>query len=33
MLFCKHDVSAATKKKLAAREDWRIVTLQDMYID
>lgn len=33
MLFCKHDVSAATKKKLAAREDWQIVTLKDMYID
>ena len=33
MLFCKHDVSAATKKKLAARGDWQIVTLEDMYID
>ena len=33
ILFCKHDVSAATKKKLAAREDWQIVTLKDMYID
>ena len=33
MLFCKRDVSDATKKKLTAREDWRIVTLEDMYID
>ena len=31
MLFTKREVSAATQKKLAARADWRLVTLEDMY--
>lgn len=31
MLLTKHDVSEATKKKLASREGWSLVTLEEMY--
>ena len=31
MLFTKHEVSEATREKLADRNDWRLVTLDEMY--
>lgn len=31
MLSCKRDVGAAIKKKLAERDGWRIVTLDEIY--
>ena len=31
MLFTKHEVSVATREKMAERADWHFVTLDEMY--